>query len=705
MPAIRIRRSLSPERNPFCPQIDDPQALVWALRALTSTPAHREFFKDHSIQNEVLEWLGFRPLPDDFDKPVNNRAIMEQFRGALQRLDGRKFATSFVDLNVGWLGDMLELEPVEREILTLVVFCNTNHMFSGVLNLIGNELNNRDTCLWVAAILRRTPVEVRSALNSGSGLTDSGILKLNPFRNTIEDKFTVNKALAKALATEHDSAQAFLRCVLQQATPTDLSLDDYRHFADDLQILVPYLEHSLHHRTLGVNILLHGPPGTGKTALTKVLAHRLGAILYQVMDETSDGIAMGGDCRLNSFWLSQKLLRREQRKLLLFDEVEDVFPVNRSPFDYDGEHEQQKSRINRILETNPVPSFWISNEVGQIDPAFLRRFDLILEIGIPPQSVRRRIIDRYMGDFQVREQWVTHIARQEKLTPGYVKVAAKVAQAFRNEAGPRIEQVLTTVLANNLRSVGGRIPRVGNGIGEVVSYDPLVLNVDCDLGAVVQGLAQQRRGSLLLNGPPGTGKTNFAHNLAECLDRPLLVKKASDLLDKYLGNTEARIAQMFRDATQEGHLLFLDEADSLLQDRTRAEHSWEITQVNEILVQMEQFDGVFLCATNFREVLDRATLRRFDLKIDFGYLKPEQSLRLFRQVLTGFGVTVNDPECPPLRKRLASLTNLTPGDFATVVRKCRILGQTPTQSQVLTALIQECATKEDHPRPAIGFGV
>ncbi|MBF0273317.1 MAG: hypothetical protein HQL98_14810 [Magnetococcales bacterium] len=100
-----------------------------------------------------------------------------------------------------------------------------------------------------------------------------------------------------------------------------------------------------------------------------------------------------------------------------------------------------------------------------------------------------------------------------------------------------------------------------------------------------------------------------------------------------------------------------------------------------------------------------ATLRRFDLKIDFGYLKPDQSLRLFRQVLAGFGFEVNDHECGPLHKRLTSLTNLTPGDFATVVRQYRILGQTPTQSQVLMALTQECAAKPDHPRPAIGFGV
>ncbi|MBF0273316.1 MAG: ATP-binding protein [Magnetococcales bacterium] len=290
--------------------------------------------------------------------------------------------SGFVERNVGWLGELLELGEVEREILRLVVYSKTSHMFGQVLDLMGRDLNNRDICLWVAAILRRDPKEIRAALASGSALTASGLMTMNAFRTHFEDKFEVNGELAGALVSEHESAHSFLRCFLKLAASTDLTLADYGHLAD-LQILLPYLEHSLRHRTLGVNILLHGPPGTGKTDLTGVLAHSLGATLYQVMDEDADGEAMSGESRLNAFWVYQKLLGQERQRLLLFDEVEDVFPSARSSrHAYGGQREQQKSRINRILETNPVPSFWVSNEVEQIDPAFLRRFDLVLEVGM-----------------------------------------------------------------------------------------------------------------------------------------------------------------------------------------------------------------------------------------------------------------------------------------------------------------------------------
>ncbi len=80
-------------------------------------------------------------------------------------------------------------------------------------------------------------------------------------------------------------------------------------------------------------------------------------------------------------------------------------------------------------------------------------------------------------------------------------------------------------------------------------------------------------------------------------------------------------------------MLLLDEADSFLRSRKDAQQSWEITQVNELLTQMESFSGIFICSTNLVTTMDEASLRRFDYKIRFNYLKPEQSWALFNQLL------------------------------------------------------------------------
>lgn len=88
-----------------------------------------------------------------------------------------------------------------------------------------------------------------------------------------------------------------------------------------------------------------------------------------------------------------------------------------------------------------------------------------------------------------------------------------------------------------------------------------------------------------------------------------------------IGVAEKNMAKMFQDAANEGAVLLLDEADTFLQDRKGAQRSWEISAVNEMLTQMESFEGIFIASTNLMSSLDEAALRRFDLKMRFDYLK------------------------------------------------------------------------------------
>jgi SpoVK/Ycf46/Vps4 family AAA+-type ATPase len=108
------------------------------------------------------------------------------------------------------------------------------------------------------------------------------------------------------------------------------------------------------------------------------------------------------------------------------------------------------------------------------------------------------------------------------------------------------------------------------------------------------------------------------------LDMPLLSKKASDLLSPYVGLTEKNIAACFEKAIEQEALLLIDEADSFLQSRSSAAHSWEITAVNEMLTQMESHPLPFVCTTNLINILDEAAFRRFTLKMKFDYLTPAQ---------------------------------------------------------------------------------
>ncbi len=186
------------------------------------------------------------------------------------------------------------------------------------------------------------------------------------------------------------------------------------------------------------------------------------------------------------------------------------------------------------------------------------------------------------------------------------------------------EHLLSRVMDGTLAAEGAR-PGEGRSAHDAVRYDLGLINASVDLESVVQGLEKNRAGTLCLHGPPGTGKTAFVTHLAERLGVPLVTRRASDLLGMYLGQSEQNLARMFREAEAQGALLFLDEADGFLQDRSRATRTWEVTQVNELLVGIERFPGIFACATNLMDTLDQAVFRRFALKIRFEPLSSDGS--------------------------------------------------------------------------------
>lgn len=129
--------------------------------------------------------------------------------------------------------------------------------------------------------------------------------------------------------------------------------------------------------------------------------------------------------------------------------------------------------------------------------------------------------------------------------------------------------------------------------------------------------------SLLFHGLPGTGKTLMAQAIADYLGKELVTITAAEVMDKYVGETEKKIAQMF-DKHSEDVILF-DECDSLLNSRENARASWEVSQVNVLLNKLENHRGVTVFTTNHSANLDKALDRRIAVKVKFEM--PTQELR------------------------------------------------------------------------------
>jgi len=601
--------------------------------------------------------------------------------------------------NAAWLSEMLGLTDVERDILQLVVLQTQHPVLERVFSMLGNLTFGAIHQLF-ALILGYSAENVRQALRSSGTLARTGLVAFD-LRNrwSFENKVTILGGVADPLCVRNENPLHLFRQNFVAAPAGNLKASDYPHLGKDLPILESYLRDALASERKGVNVLIYGIPGTGKTEFVRMLAKRLGCKLFEVATENEEGEALQGHTRFRSFRLASAILRNGAKSLLLFDEVEDVFR-RQSDVSLVEQHNNCgiKGWINKTLEENPVPAVWITNAAWAIDRAFIRRFDYVLEIGIPPRSVRAKVLEGYLGGLGVDASWKATMAAHESLVPAVVERAAKVIK-FVRKGNPGIDptSAVARVMGNTMEAMGA--PREPRNVASVVTdYRPEILSADCDLMAVKEGLRVQGQGRLCFFGPPGTGKTAFGRHLAEVMDRPLLVKRASDLQSMWVGETEKNMARMFEEARSENAVLLLDEADSFLQDRKGAQRSWEISQVNEMLTQVEGFEEIFIASTNLMDSLDAAALRRFDLKIHFDYLKPDQAWIMFQDAARRLGVK----DAGSARAALRQLNLLTPGDFANVMRQSRLC-EIASAPDLLARLAAECEVKPDRRRRSIGF--
>ena len=610
-----------------------------------------------------------------------------------------------LSLNVSRLGETLGLSGVEQALLFFLVRGKSDGLLNESLSDY-TVANFKQVVSLLAGTLDIPLQNVKKALGSNASLVRTGIVKISQghsFRTDLTDVLEIDDGFANRMLGEYETNKKFQESLLQRSALPRLSGEDFSHVRQDYQSTLKYLKESSAENQTGVNILIYGKPGVGKTEMARSLCAESGLQLYEVSSKDQEGNALKKAERISSCMLTDRLLAGNADSVLLFDEIEDVFPSKiHDWFPFPLQSGPGKAWTNHLLEHNSTPIIWVTNSVEQIDPAIIRRFDIVLHLRQPNPATRRRMLNEMLAGLQVSEAWRNRMAGCRNLAPAHIERAAKVTSVVLKEkeaAEEMTESTLETLLKNTLEAQGESL-MPDSPASSMTAYDPTLLNVDADLQALSDGLQKQHQGRLCFYGPPGTGKTAFAHHLAKSVGKRLEEKRLDEVLSMWVGGTEKHIAAMFREA--EGAILLLDEADSLLRDRRGAARSWEVNQVNQMLTCMEHFDGIFIASTNLVDDLDEASLRRFDCKIAFNALNPDQAWRMFLSALAQNNLTLTRQETESLNKRLQRLHNLTPGDYNTALRKQRLFNTTPNPLQLLEALEKECAAKPDSQRP-IGF--
>ncbi len=611
------------------------------------------------------------------------------------RLDRANPEAAPAAATVALLGASLDLTGPALRVLDFLDEFVASPDLGQLLRHRGERASSRINFRRLGLVLDLSEAELRRALAKDAPLRTLGLVVVDSGHSDLEDFLRPSDLLSEVLDAAPADTEALLELLIEPAPPAEWSLAAFPHLESPVSLAGEALAAAVANRAPGVNALLYGPPGTGKTELARALAADRGLRAYQVRSADDDGDGLSRNGRLSAYLLAQRLLGRRGDALLIFDEVEDVFDAGDNLFALlrgarvTG---RQKGWMNRILEENPVPAIWIANHTGGMDPAFLRRFLLPVACGTPPRSVRRQMAEHHLGDRGLAPALLDDLADDQALAPAQLGAARRLLELCPTTAPERAVREGIGALRTLLH--GAPAPRRRPA---ATQFDVAFLNLAGDVtpSAIVQGLARRGHGSLCFYGPPGTGKTAFAEILAAALDRELVARQASDLVSKYIGETEQNLARLFRECDPERSVLLIDEVDSFLAERREARHSWERTQVNELLQQMERFPGIFIAATNLMSGIDQAALRRFDFKLHFRALNAAQRRALFaREALADEAARV--PEL--IARHLDTLTNLTPGDFANVCRQGTLLGEDLAPEQFLRRLAAECRLKQGDER-------
>lgn len=600
------------------------------------------FLKEFKVDKTLFELDEREDLI--LDKASQFRQFKKTFRRVLNDIQKKiPVRNTSIERKLNILKDIYCLNKEEMTIFEFCLLKKLNNIFKEFYSCIKGEEMTTFT---------------RNILGMRQGKKDRVIANLY-YRNvvtSIHSNYDVSSNILKVFDSSRcNDTEKISKMLLGETEETTLTKSDFKHLEKQQKIVVKLLKSATRKKTKGVNILLYGSVGVGKTEFAKLVATLASMPIYAVKTENDEYAEASRDDRLIDLCSKQYILSKCKKSCILFDEAEDV--MNRG-FSESGS--ASKGYLNRILENNSVPVIWTTNNIYDVDPAFLRRMTYAIEFEKLSEENRLEIWKKVLkkNNLKVRESKLEELNKSYDIPPSLIANAVqstKMIDGNENDFEDFIENVAQIVTKKKNVKIKKSF--------EAKTYDINLVNTNiemCNLTTKIKN-AGKFNFSLCLYGEPGTGKSYYAKYLADRLGIEVILKKASDLISSYVGETEQNIAKAFAEAKSKKAMLIFDEADTFLQDRNNAIRSWEVAQVNEMLTQMESAEYPFVCTTNLLDTLDEASLRRFTFKIKFDFMTQEQVNLAIEHF---FGI----------KNASVNLNGLTAGDFATVKKKTDFLG-------------------------------
>ena len=469
-----------------------------------------------------------------------------------------------------------------------------------------------------------------------------------------------------------------------------------------------------------LSLLLYGKPGSGKTEFAKTLAKESGLKVYVFKNERE----LSGEKDQNVLARLNCLLSMSSKDCLyIIDEADSLLRTCDSSFFGMKMPSKIKGTVNKMLEESRNKIIWIVNFTSQIDESTLRRFTYSCKFDSMTRNQLRSITASKLKTLDLPEatnNQILDLMEQYKVTGASVDNVIKAIKCLGSgeiagagvgsDNNQPLVQSVKSVLKENSLLINGK-----NTMRESVSstYDLSVLNASMEPAHIVRMVQNARDFAeksntaneaqngirMLFYGVSGTGKTEFARYIAQQLGKKILLKRVSDIMSKWVGETEQNIRDAFDEAARTDSILLFDEADSFFADRNGAQHSWERTQVNEFLTQMEEFPGILICTTNLKNIMDAAMNRRFHIITEFRPLEAEGIRSLLGRYFAGM-VFEEKEIC-----RLEEMNSVTPGDFSVLASRVRFMDEGERTARYIIDELCKIQEEKEGGHKTIGFSV
>ena len=604
----------------------------------------------------------------DLDKSKSREKFAREMRKVIKKLKAKiKPKSTVLEQQLLIIKDIFDLSETEYEILLYMSFRKINNIFNKYFESLDGQSCSTFTKEYLG--LRQGKHERVMDELYHKNITDC---RRNEY---INDEFV--KILDNCKCNTRDK---IISVLIGKKQKSKLKIEDYSHIKETEQV-INILTKAVEQNKKGINILLYGGVGTGKTEFAKLIANTAGIPMYAVNTEKDKYEEAEREDRLVDLNTKLHLLGKAGNACILFDEGEDVMNnLGRT---------SSKGYMNRLLESADVPIIWTTNNIYDVDPAFLRRMTYCIEFEKLSEETRLNIWNRVLkqNKLNVSHDKLVELNKNYDIPPSLIANAVQTTKMIggdENDFEGFIENVAKVVTKKkNVKNTKEF---------EMKEYDESLVNTDIDIQDLTRKIKNsgKLKFSLCLYGEPGTGKSLYARYLAKQIGCEVVMKRASDLMSKWVGGTEENIAAAFAEAKNKKAMLIFDEADSFLQDRNNAHTSWEVSQVNEMLTWMESHEYPFVCTTNLLDTLDEASLRRFTFKIKFDFLTVPQVNQAIEHF---FGI----------KDANVNIKGLTAGDFSTVKKKTDFLGITDLD-EIAKMLQEEVKVKKSKElKNTVGF--